>query len=173
MDMSTGPLPPLQASSSWRWPQDGSESPSTMHLDTSPFITWPSALSTPPLPNFLLGNWTPLHSLVPEYRFSWHCSRIQGRLFNTSRENNHLGFWMPELDFKLLLISPFTLKGNSWDQPHTRSRVLQPHSGFKSDVVTDPFRDLTYPKLSDSLPTNHNLISNGQRPLENLVGNAI
>lgn len=51
MDMSTGPLPPLQASSSWRRPQDGSESPLTMHLDTSPFITWPSTPSTP-LPQF-------------------------------------------------------------------------------------------------------------------------
>lgn len=30
----------------------------------------------------------PLHSLVPEYRFSWHHSHIQGRFCNTSRENN-------------------------------------------------------------------------------------
>lgn len=110
----------------------------------------------------------PLHSLVPEYRFSWHHSHI----CNTSRENN-LGFWMPGLDFKLQLVSTFIMKGNLQDHPQSRSRELQPHSGFKSDLVTDPFRDLTYPKLSDILPTDHNLISDHQRPLENPVGNAI
>lgn len=102
-----------------------------------------------------------------------HHSHIQGNLRNTTRENNNLGFWIPGLDFKLLLISRFTLKGNSRDHPRTRSRVLQSYSGFKSDLVTDPFKDLTYPKLSDILPTNHNLISDDQRPLENPVGNAI
>lgn len=80
---------------------------------------------------------------------------------------------MPGLDFKLQLVSTFILKGNLQDHPQARSRVLQPHSGFKSDLVTDPFRDLTYPKPSDTLPTEHNQVSDDQRPLENPVGNAI
>lgn len=47
MDMSTGQLPVLYTSSSWRWPQDGPESPSTMPVDSFSFITWPGTLSSP------------------------------------------------------------------------------------------------------------------------------
>lgn len=52
------------------------------------------------------------------------------------------------------------------------SRVLYSHSHFRSDLVTDPFRNLIYSKFSDILPTDHNLIYDDQKPLENPMENA-
>lgn len=141
----------------------------------SPFITCPlSALFAAYLKLSSLKLY-PLFILWSPCRFSWHLSYIRGASATPPRKAMTLGsgnqYYTPH---PRAFLSFHCLKGTHIVIQVPIQECFNPtHSGFTSDLGTDPFRDLSCPRLSGILPTNHSLICDGQRPLENPVGNAI